>query len=181
MEVMMKRIVYVLVLLSLLLAGCGAADAPADTPTTAPTDTPVPPTSTPEPTATPTPEPTPTDTPEPTATSTPKPTPTPTEAPCSHVDLNGRYTDFREWRGAIYGWFMEAEQTGCDFVGMEVFYLRASGPGSESKPTEITGTIDGDRMRVCYTESGYCLNLAILEGGDVLANGVEGWYYERDK
>ncbi|HSG24589.1 MAG TPA: hypothetical protein VLA32_00610, partial [Anaerolineales bacterium] len=104
-----------------------------------------------------------------------------TEAPCSHVDLNGRYTDFREWYGAIYGWFMEAEQTGCEFVGMEVFYLRASGDGSESKPTEITGTIDGDKMRVCYTESGYCLNLAILEGGDVLANGVEGWYYEKDK
>ncbi len=97
------------------------------------------------------------------------------------MDLNGRYTDFREWRGAIYGWFMETEQTGCEFVGMEVFYLRASGPGSESKPTEITGTIDGDKMRVCYTADGYCLNLAILKGGDILANGVEGWYYEKDK
>jgi tetratricopeptide (TPR) repeat protein len=68
----MKRIVFVLVLLSLLLAGCGASDAPADTPTVAPTDTPVPPTSTPEPTATPTPEPT--ATPEPTPTPTPEPT-----------------------------------------------------------------------------------------------------------
>ena len=63
----MKRIVFVLVLLSLLLAGCGASDAPADPPTIAPTATSAPPTATPEPTDTPTPEP----------TATPEPTPTP--------------------------------------------------------------------------------------------------------
>jgi hypothetical protein len=71
MEEVMKRIGLVLVLLSLLLAGCGASDAPADTPTPAPTATLAPPTATPEPTATPTPEP----------TATPEPTPTPTSEP----------------------------------------------------------------------------------------------------
>ena len=68
----MKRMVFVLVLLSLLLAGCGASDEPADTPTQAPTDTRAPPTATPKPTATPTSEPT--ATPEPTTTHTPEPT-----------------------------------------------------------------------------------------------------------
>lgn len=177
----MKKIMFMLVCLGLLLAGCGTAEpeavVPTNTPRPEPTKTPIPPTSTPLPTATPTPEPTPTPTPEP----TPEPTLTPTEAPCSHMDLNGRYTDFRRIGGVVYGWFMEAEQTGCDFVGMEVFYVRGKGDGSEYKPTEITGTIDGDKMRVCYTDYDYCLNLAILEGGDVLANGVEGWYYEKDK
>ncbi len=67
----MKRIVFVLALIGLLLAGCGATEVPADTPTPAPTNTPIPPTSTPEPTATPTPEP----------TATPLPTPEPTLPP----------------------------------------------------------------------------------------------------
>jgi tetratricopeptide (TPR) repeat protein len=83
----MKRIVYVLVLLSLLLAGCGASDAPADTPTIAPTDTRAPPTATPEPTATPTPEPT--ATPEP----TPTPTPEPTLGPLSYYAAKPEFDD----------------------------------------------------------------------------------------
>ena len=46
-------------------------------------------------------------------------------------------------------------------------------------PTELTGTIDANCVRVCYTVSGYCLNLVIYGGGDKLVNGVEGWQYER--
>ena len=161
----------ILLILVVVLAGCNTANVPADTPTPLPTNTPVPPT----PTETPTPEPT--ATPLPTATSTP--VPTPTEAHCSNVDLNGRYVDFRTYKGAIYGWIMYSEQTGCEMIATETFFLRASGPGSEGYAEEITGTIDGDRVRVCYTSSGYCLNLVIFDGGDTLANGVEGWYYEK--
>jgi hypothetical protein len=74
---------------------------------------------------------------------------------------------------------MIVEQTGCEITAFETFFLRASGPGSESSPVAITGTIDGDRVRVCYTASGYCLNLVIFGGGDKLVNGVEGWQYEK--
>jgi hypothetical protein len=135
------------------------------------------------PTVTNTPTTTPTFTPEPTATFTPTATdtitPTATEAPCSDVDLNGRYVDYRTWRGAMYGWVMDAVQIGCEFTATEYFYLKASGPGSMGYPEEITGTIDGEKVRVCYTVSGYCLNLVIFEGGNLLVNGVEGWQYEK--
>jgi len=139
------------------------------------TQTAVAPTATNTPTFTPTATVTPTSTPNPTATTAP----TATEAPCGHVNLTGHYVDFRNWGGAIYGWIMDAVQEGCDFTGMESFFLRAAGPGSVSQAVELTGTIDGERVRVCYTASGYCLNLVILDGGDTLVNGVEGWQYEK--
>lgn len=64
LEDVMKKLGLVLVLLSLLLAGCGASNPPAEPSIVKPTATQAPPTPTPEPTATPTPEPT--ATPEPT-------------------------------------------------------------------------------------------------------------------
>lgn len=171
----MRISTIILIIAVIVLTGCAAAEEPADTPTPEPTNTPVPPTPTPKPTATPTPEPTATPLPTPTFT----PVPTPTEAPCSHVDLNGRYVDFRTWGGAIYGWIMLAEQTGCEFKATETFFLKAAGPGSEGYAEELTGTIEGEKVRVCYTSSGYCLNLVIFDGGEVLANGIEGWQYEK--
>jgi hypothetical protein len=171
----MKVPTIVFVILLIFLTGCGGAEVVADTPTPAPTNTPIPPSPTPKPTVTPTPEPTATPLPTPTFT----PVPTPTEAPCSNVDLNGRYVDFRTFRGAIYGWIMLAEQTGCEFKATETFFLKAAGPGSEGYAEELTGTIEGDKVRVCYTSSGYCLNLVIFGRGDKLVNGVEGWQYEK--
>lgn len=160
-----------MLVIAILLAGCGTLSAPADTPTPLPSDTPVPPT----PTDTPTPEPT--TTPLPTATNTPAPTPT--EAPCSHVDLNGRYVDFRNISFITYGWEMYVVQNGCEITARETFYKRALGPTSQSETAKLTGTIDGDKVRICYVSSGYCLNLVIMDGGEVLANGIEGWHYEK--
>ena len=135
------------------------------------------------PTATITPTVTPTFTPTPTATSTPTPTatftPTPTEGPCDRIDLNGRYVDYRSWRGAIWGWILDVEQDGCEFTATEYFYLKAQGPGSIGYGTELTGTIDGTKARVCYTVSGYCLNVVIYGNGETLVNGVEGWQFEK--
>jgi hypothetical protein len=79
----------------------------------------------------------------------------------------------------MYGWVMDAEQIGCEFRAAEYFYLKARGPGSMRYPTELTGTIEGDRVRVCYTVDNYCLNLVIFDGGDTLVNEVEGWQYEK--
>lgn len=82
----MKKIAYLLVLTSLLLASCSAL-APQPTATPVPTDTPIP-TDTPEPT----------DTPLPTATATLPPTATPTEA--SGPDkLVPQGTPDKEWHG----------------------------------------------------------------------------------
>ena len=158
----MKRSTFLLIL-TILLVSCGPAELPA-TPTPPPTETPIP-------TATPTPTPTPTLT----------PTPTPTPMPCSHVDLNGRYQDFREIGYLVYGWIMISEQNGCEMTASETFFLRANGPSKERNPRGLTGTIDPveNKMRICYTSPKYCLNLVIMDGGDTLANGVEGWYYEK--
>lgn len=135
------------------------------------------------PPATLTPTITPTLAPSPTATLTPipteTPTPTPTKSPCGNVDLNGRYVDFRTVGGVRYGWVMDAEQTGCEFNATEYFYLKARGPGSMGYAKELTGTIEGDRLQVCYTVENYCLNLVIFGGGDTLVNGIEGWQYEK--
>ena len=170
----MKRSI-ILIILSLALTSCSALSSPEDTPTPLPTNTPVPPTATPQPTAT--------FTPTPPATATATPTPTPTETPCSHVDLNGRYVDFRTVGSAIYGWIMLSEQNGCEMTATETFFLKAKGPGSEGYARELTGVIEPDRsrMRICYSSPTYCLNLVITDGGDVLANGVEGWYYEKSE
>ncbi len=132
------------------------------------TDTP---TLTPTPTATLTPTPTPT----PTATITPKPTP----EPCGHVDLNGRYTDYRVVNNIDYGWVMDVEQHGCEITATEYFYVKINGPGSIGYGTPVTGTITDDRVKICYTRSGYCLNLVIMEGGNLLVNGVMDWHFEK--
>ncbi len=100
----MKKIIALLVLVSMLLAGCGASDVPADTPTVQPTDTRPPPTKTPEPTATPTPEPT--------STPTPTPTPEPTLIPMSdlleEMGLDHMATlldaELSEFEGGYYRW-----------------------------------------------------------------------------
>ena len=135
------------------------------------------PTDIPLPTSTFTPLPPPTDipTPIPTATDTPPP------APCSNVDLNGRYVDYRLWRNIMYGWIMDAEQHGCEFTASEFWYLKTSGPGTMEYLDKITGTIeeDGSKIRVCYVETGYCLNLVIYDRGGKLVNGIEGWQYEK--
>ena len=129
---------------------------------------------------------TPTFTPSPTFTNTPIPptptftnTPTPTPAPCSHVDLNGRYVDYRMWGGVMYGWIMDVVQNGCEITATEYFYLKASGPGGAGYPTELTGTIKDDKVAICYVSPKYCLNLVIFGGGEKLVNGVEGWNYEK--
>jgi hypothetical protein len=128
-------------------------------------------------TFTPTPTATATNTPEPTATPTDTPTPTP--APCSHVDLNGRYVDFRGFGPFIIGWIMEAEQHGCDFQATEVWFQKIAGPGSAGYAEELTGKITDDKLKVCYTSNNYCLTLVIFGGGQTLANGIEGWQYEK--
>ena len=135
------------------------------------------PTDTPLPTSTFTPTPLPTDTP----TAVPTATYTPTPAPCSNVDLNGRYVDYRLYYNILYGYIMDAEQNGCEFTAVEYWYLKVSGPGNMSKIGNITGTIeeDGSRVRVCYVETGYCLNLVIFDRGGKLVNGVEFWQYEK--
>lgn len=112
-------------------------------------------------------------------TDTPTKTPTPTEAPCSHVDLNGRYVDFRTIGYIMYGFIMDAEQHGCEFTATELFFLKKSGPGSAGYPVDLTGTITDDKVRVCYVTTNYCLNLVILGRGKKLVNGIEGWQYEK--
>ncbi len=69
-----------LLIVAVVLAGCGGQAAPSPTPIPEPTAT-TPPTATPEPTATPTTEPTATPTPIPSPTPTPEPTATPTPLP----------------------------------------------------------------------------------------------------
>ncbi|MGD2026170.1 MAG: tetratricopeptide repeat protein [Anaerolineales bacterium] len=100
----MKKTLVLLVLVGMLLAGCGASDVPADTPTMQPTDTQSPPTPTPEPTATPTPEPT--------LTPTPTPTPEPTLMPLSdlmaELEQDELFTlieaENGEYRAGYYRW-----------------------------------------------------------------------------
>jgi hypothetical protein len=128
-------------------------------------------------TYTPTPTATASNTPEPTATPTDTPTPTP--APCSHVDLNGRYVDYRTIGNIMYGWIMDVVQEGCEITATEYFYLKAAGPGSAGYPSKLTGTIKEDKVKVCYSSPTYCLNLVIFGRGQTLANGVEGWQYEK--
>ena len=96
-----------LLLLCLLLVGCGRQTAPAETPTPMPTEA-----ATPAPTLSPTPAPTPTPTP------TPVPTPMPEPAedalvnvtdyiPSIHVDL--RYATTRNCSGAVIYDFTNAQ------------------------------------------------------------------------
>jgi hypothetical protein len=134
-----------------------AAATPTFTPTATFTNTPIPPT--------------------PTFTNTPTPTPT----PCSHVDLNGRYVDYRPIGPYRYGWILDVVQDGCEFTATLYFYLLYRGPGSAGYPQELTGTIDKDedKARICFTSPTYCLNLVIFGGGQTLANGVEGWQFEK--
>jgi hypothetical protein len=112
-------------------------------------------------------------------TDTPTNTPTPTEEPCSHVDLNGHYVDFRTIGWVMYGYIMDAEQHGCEFTATELFFLKASGPGSAGYAEKLTGTITDDKVRVCYVTDNYCLNLVIFDRGKKLVNGIEGWQYEK--
>ena len=76
---------------------------------------------------------------------------------------------------------MDAEQHGCEFTAVEYFFLKVSGPGSMSEYGTLTGTIeeDGSKVRVCYNEISYCLNLVIFDRGGKLVNGVEFWQYEK--
>ena len=116
----------------------------------------------------------------PTATFTNTPTPTPTPAPCSNVDLNGRYVDYRVWNNALYGFVMDVVQDGCEITASEFFYLKWKGPGSSSKPVELTGTIKDDKVEVCYTSpSVYCFNLVIFGRGKTLANGIIGIQFDK--
>lgn len=129
------------------------------------------------PTFTPSPTATFTYTPSPTATFTNTPTPTP--APCSHVDLNGRYVDYRMWMGIMYGWIMDVVQDGCEITATEYYYQKWKGSGNAGYPRDLTGTIKDDKVKICYTSPTYCLNLVIFEKGKKLVNGVEGWNYEK--
>jgi hypothetical protein len=129
---------------------------------------------------------TPTFTPSPTFTNTPIPptptftnTPTPTPAPCSHVDLNGRYVDFRVWQNALYGFVMDVEQNGCEIIAYQYFYLKWKGPGSSSEVVELTGTIEDDKVTVCYSNPTYCIPLVIFGRGKTLANGLVGWQFDK--
>jgi hypothetical protein len=95
------------------------------------------------------------------------------------VNLNGRYQDFRSIGAWTYGWFIDMEQTGCEITAVEAFTARAGGYSKEGAPRDLTGTIEGDVLRICYVSPVYCLNLVIFDGGDKLVNGVEGWHYEK--
>jgi len=87
LSMMFKKVIFLLIILTLFLNACGSAEQPTATPAPAiakrptwtPTPTPLPPTATPVPTNTPTA--TPTNTPQPTDTPTPLPTDTPTATP----------------------------------------------------------------------------------------------------
>ncbi|MFN2145518.1 MAG: hypothetical protein ACK2T7_09190 [Anaerolineales bacterium] len=177
--------VLISVLMTVLLTSCGlsdeairateaqiARDIYATQTAVAP-----PPTATFTPTFTPTP--TATFTPTPTATATS--TPTPTLGPCGKFDLNGRYVDYRYWRGLMYGFVLDGEQDGCSFTGMHYFFLKVNGPGSMGYGEEVTGTIDeaSGKMTVCFTSNNYCLPVVIQKNGELLVNGVEGWQFEK--
>lgn len=125
----------------------------------------------------------PTFTPSPTFTNTPIPSPTftntSTPAPCSHVDLNGRYVDYRTWQNALYGFVMDVVQEGCEITAYEFFYLKWKGEGSASSAVKLTGTIEDDKVTVCYSNPTYCVPLVIFGRGKTLANGLAGWQFEK--
>ncbi|MGD8458150.1 MAG: hypothetical protein PVF83_17370 [Anaerolineales bacterium] len=116
-----------------------------------------------------------------TPSSTPKPTDTPTSMPgfCNHVDLNGRYVDHREKENYMYGWIMDVEQVGCQIIAYEFSYILYKGIESAGDTVELTGTINNDRLTVCYTSTNYCVPLVIFGGGQTLANGIEHWQYDK--
>jgi hypothetical protein len=74
---------------------------------------------------------------------------------------------------------MYVEQDGCEITAEEYFFARADGPSKSKGPYALTGTIEGDVLRICYVSPRYCLNLVIEDGGEKLLNGVEGWHYEK--
>lgn len=187
-----RKVLGLVILVFIFVAACnisgqGGSASPQVLATARPTNTevvisPLAPTVTPQPTNTP--EPPPTNTPEPVPTDTPEPTATEEAEECGDVNLTGRYVDYRTWSGILYGWIMDAEQQGCDFVGTEYWYVESMGQGSMEFYGSLVGTIEGDKVRVCYTEcdyypAGFCLNLVIFDGGQELANGIEGWQYEK--
>jgi hypothetical protein len=79
----------------------------------------------------------------------------------------------------MYGWIMDVVQDGCKITATEYYYLQWKGPGSAGYPNKITGTIKDDKVEICYSNPTYCLNLIIFGGGQTLANGVEGYQYDK--
>ena len=115
-----------------------------------------------------------------TLTLTPTNTQPPTLEPCTHVNLNGRYVDIRtNPQGTTYGWIMEAEQHGCEFTASEIYFIKKGESVSEDVKRELSGKIEGDKVRVCYTHNDVCVDLVILGGGQTLANNVEDWQFEK--
>jgi hypothetical protein len=141
------------------------------------------------PTATIPPTHTPTVTPTVTLTVTPTfslpITPTPSEAfalssgRCGDVNLTGRYVDFRTKDQITYGWVMNAVQQGCEFSATEIYYVVSAGSEIAGVTETLTGRIDGDKVRVCYTTNDICVTLVIFGNGQTLANGIEDWQYEK--
>ena len=99
----MKKKIFVLALMGLLLVSCASSGEADITSTTPPTKTsPPPPTSTPKPTATPTPPPTPTPTP------TPEPTLIPIEDLMEELEVENlailMQTEREEYMAGYYRW-----------------------------------------------------------------------------
>jgi hypothetical protein len=79
----------------------------------------------------------------------------------------------------MHGFILDAEQHGCHFFATEISFPKAAGPDNAGNSKELRGEITEDEVRVCYTGEKFCINLAIIDGGQTLANGFEGWRYEK--
>ena len=100
---------------------------------------------------------TPTNTPAPIATFTPTTVPptatfTPTPAPCSHLNLTGRWVDIRDYRGVAWGYILYLEQNGCELTGREFSFASWAGESSASDPYDVNGEVfeDQDKVTLCF-------------------------------
>jgi hypothetical protein len=74
---------------------------------------------------------------------------------------------------------MDVEQNGCEIIAYEFSYLQYKGIGNAGEARKLTGTIKDDKVTVCYSSPTYCVPLVIFNEGQTLANGIEGWQYDK--
>jgi len=170
----MQKDLLIFVVFILTLSACGqSVPEPTLTPTTIPTFTPFP-------TATFTLEPTATNTLIPTATLTSTP------APCSHVDISGKWNgsiDNEDGKFPSHIYQLELTQTGCEVTGTY------SVDFSDPNPIE-DGSIDENKFTYTHGNCGYTAKamgictktLTIVDEctmGTTFRSGVDGKYLWR--